>query len=194
MTNTIPATVSALNTVRQDDQPAGSFVSINTLLCEAFKRIPLVQRGTCESFLDDCEDDFSRSNAEFTEIATDWAANSFDTSSHYLYSWLDNDKVNTAFWMEFVVNECPGIFDRNYDFQDHIQKAQIAYFENCIFENKETLIYILVLRHLLKKGVTFVSVYDPLDLLENLDYKCCRDPADLFKQVDDLLVDESKEE
>lgn len=186
--NTAPAAVSI-----QATMPAGGFVSINTLLCEAFRRIPLSQRAVCESFLDDYQDAFVDTDVEFTESAYDWADNAAYHAWEALTRWLAETE-SAAYWMEYVVNECPDFFSRKYDFYEHIQKAQTAYFEACIFENKETIIYILVLKHLLKRSVTYVSIGDPLDLLENMGYEDCERPAVLFNLVDDLLVDESKEE
>lgn len=192
MTNTNTSTIPAVVSI-QATMPAGDFVSINTLLCEAFRRIPLSQRAVCEIFLDAYEDAFVDTEVEFTESAYDWAANAAYCTWEALTRWLAKTE-SAAYWMEYVVNECPDFFSRKYDFYGHIQKAQTAYFEDCILSNKGALVYILVLKHLLKRGVTYVSIGDPLDLLENMGYEDCERPAVLFNQVDDLLVDESEEE
>lgn len=167
--------------------------SVSKLISEARAALESKEGGeTAISFLDECENELQAPNEYFDDLFNRWADDSTDISYYALSQWLNSDEFDAAYWMNQAVLEGLVCF-ADYDFYRHIQAAQRCYFEDCLYSNRDEIIQLTGLTHLLQTGIKEISTGDPLDTLENLDYSRFDRTGDLFEQLDYLISDDVDE-
>lgn len=171
--------------------------SVSKLISEARAALESKEGGAIAIlFLDGCEDGLQSSNKSFDDLINSWADDSVDVYYNRLNSWLagEDGEYNPSYWMNYAVTDGLVFLDGHYDFYRHIQAAQRCYFEDCLYSNRDAIVQLTGLIHLLQSGVKEISTGDPLDTLENMDYSRFSRTGELFEQLDYFMFDESEEE